>query len=855
VRPLRLQVKGFTAFREECALDLEGFDLFAITGPTGSGKSSLLDAMTYALYGRVDRVGRQVAQLVSQGQPRMAVTLEFAVGDRRYRVTRSTPVRGASRAVLERWVEGTWRPEPADGVREVDAAVERIVGLDYEAFTRSVLLPQNRFAEFLVGDARERRRILTELLGLGLFERLGARARELQRDAESQVRARVALLEAEYADATEEAVARAEEALRREEARERAVVGAEREVAALLERWREAEREAGELRALAGEAEAAARRAREVAAELEREGDALARAGEQHVHRLEEARRAEEEAAAAEAALREAEGAWGTAARVAILLGRAEVRDRARATLARCRAELERARGEGPALQAELARAEEEVRARAREASASEAALAKAEEAHRLAEHRHLAAAVRAGVRVGEPCPVCGAPVRALPPRAAGEAEVSRTRKILERARKALEAARRALQEAERARDRAAAALESHGEGLRRREEEVARWEAEVGAAEADLRQAFGPVGLPEDPARELRCRAARLEELAVAARRAGEAAAAARERARETEAAIDRLRAEVRARRVALGAMPLAGLLERVRERAPEVPLLEPPPPDGLPEDPSRLARVAAGLSRDLEGLGAALGRTAEAREGAQRELVGRARAVAGPFVGAEGGLPEVAEALARASREQAGAVAAGRAEVTRARERLEAALRLREAVGSLERRAAVLGALASELRGDRVVAFLQVEALQVLAAGASERLSELSGGRYRLLYQGDEFHVVDTWNGEETRTARTLSGGETFLASLSLALALSEQVRSLAVTERARLDSLFLDEGFGTLDPETLETVVEAIEQLGADGRVVGVITHVPELAVRLPVRVEVVKSPRGSRLEVRT
>ncbi|HXF37134.1 MAG TPA: SbcC/MukB-like Walker B domain-containing protein, partial [Actinomycetota bacterium] len=132
-------------------------------------------------------------------------------------------------------------------------------------------------------------------------------------------------------------------------------------------------------------------------------------------------------------------------------------------------------------------------------------------------------------------------------------------------------------------------------------------------------------------------------------------------------------------------------------------------------------------------------------------------------------------------------------------------------------------------------------------------DRLAELSEKRYRLDYEAEEFSVVDTWNGEEARSARTLSGGETFLASLALALALAEEVRALAVTERARLDGLFLDEGFGTLDPDTLDTVVDAIEQLGSDGRVVGVITHVPELAIRLPVRIEVVKSPRGSRIEV--
>ena len=89
----------------------------------------------------------------------------------------------------------------------------------------------------------------------------------------------------------------------------------------------------------------------------------------------------------------------------------------------------------------------------------------------------------------------------------------------------------------------------------------------------------------------------------------------------------------------------------------------------------------------------------------------------------------------------------------------------------------------------------------------------------------------VVDHNNADELRLARTLSGGETFLASLSLALALSDDVAQLAAHGAARLDALFLDEGFGTLDPDTLDTVASVIEALGARGRMVGLITHVAE------------------------
>ncbi|MGW4297264.1 SbcC/MukB-like Walker B domain-containing protein, partial [Micromonospora chersina] len=100
--------------------------------------------------------------------------------------------------------------------------------------------------------------------------------------------------------------------------------------------------------------------------------------------------------------------------------------------------------------------------------------------------------------------------------------------------------------------------------------------------------------------------------------------------------------------------------------------------------------------------------------------------------------------------------------------------------------------------------------------------------------------------------RGVRTLSGGETFQASLALALVLSEQLAGMS-TSAASLESIVLDEGFGTLDAATLDTVAATLESLAARGdRMVGVVTHVPSLAERIPVRFEVRKDARTSRVE---
>ena len=110
----------------------------------------------------------------------------------------------------------------------------------------------------------------------------------------------------------------------------------------------------------------------------------------------------------------------------------------------------------------------------------------------------------------------------------------------------------------------------------------------------------------------------------------------------------------------------------------------------------------------------------------------------------------------------------------------------------------------------------------------------------------------MVDHGNGDELRPVRTLSGGETFQASLALALALADELSGMASGGATKLDAIFLDEGFGTLDPESLDTVAATIESLGTGGRMVGIVTHVRELAARVPVRYEVRKGPTTSTVE---
>ena len=189
---------------------------------------------------------------------------------------------------------------------------------------------------------------------------------------------------------------------------------------------------------------------------------------------------------------------------------------------------------------------------------------------------------------------------------------------------------------------------------------------------------------------------------------------------------------------------------------------------------------------------------------------------------------------------------------QIGRMKERLERGKELRRKLDIEKASLSVYDLLANDLRSDKFQAYVLEEVFTELVEGASARLLRLTGERYSLEFHHDEIRVVDHDNADETRISDTLSGGETFLTSLALALELSDQVQR--AVGAVHLDSLFIDEGFGTLDPDTLALVSETLQGLQVGGRMVGIITHIPELRDEFAQQVIVTKRQGYSTVEGR-
>src|SRR5260370_12710818 len=185
MRPILLDMHGFASFREQTRVDFTDADFFALVGPTGSGKSTVVDAMTFALYGSVPRWGRKGLGSLALAPPvtRGTVKLVFEVERQRYVVARELRRAGSlvhqRAASLELLMDPDGLAGPGDptapmakDLAGVTAAVERLLGLSFEDFCQCVVLPQGQFASFLHAKPGHRQEILLRLPGADHYKRI-----------------------------------------------------------------------------------------------------------------------------------------------------------------------------------------------------------------------------------------------------------------------------------------------------------------------------------------------------------------------------------------------------------------------------------------------------------------------------------------------------------------------------------------------------------------------------------------------------------------------------------------------------------------------------------------------------------
>ena len=933
MRPLRLTLSAFGPYAAEITLDLEKLGrggLYLITGDTGAGKTTIFDAITYALYDHSSsgiREGSMLRCKYADDKTPTFVELEFEVHGVRYTVRRNPEyqrpkARGEGMTTEKADATLTYpddRP-PVTKAKDVTAAVQEIIGLDYNQFSQIVLIAQGQFTKLLNASTEERSRIFRKLFRTQRYaqlqERLQAEASALNQQRTAQ-NAKLDSLLGGLQFSPEDPDAEALRALCAQTVPETVLALLDtltaRQAAALEEAGTALQATEAQLDTVQQQLGAAAQ-AQRLAQQLAARQAELAAAKPAL-----DAARAEADRHAGDAAQLDALTAQVTQAQSALAAYNAldalcrqqtEARDAARLAAAQAH----KRRTQLDSLNAALAAAETELAAladadtrllalqnRSAQLTQRGEALAKLEQrladcqrqaktAHKAQESYRAAAAAQDEARArrdalerafldaqagllaeslteGTPCPVCGSthhPARALLPHTAP------TQAQVEAARQSAAEADRQAQNASAAAQSALAAANEAKTSLRRDAETLLPERFTTPEGTVPLTFALMTNVLAEESAAlqtaQTDC-AARCRQTEADCRRKAQLEADRQAKTRQRPA-LEQAAAE--ADRSAAAQNASADALEgQIAERHAALPY------------PRRADAQAA-----LDKLEADRRTLRTGMDTAQRKLKQAEQAVAAAEAAVEALTAQQTAAQKELPARSAEELTAQQTALTAARETLRSrekqlsaqllpnrktAAQYRaaaEARQALESRWQWVSALAATAGGTltskqkiKLEAYIQMNYLDRILRYANTRLMQMTAGQYELERIGAEnqrsqsgldLGVIDHYNGTR-RSVKTLSGGESFKASLALALGLSDEVQSSA--GGIRLDTLFLDEGFGSLDEESLELAIRVLSGLTEGDRLVGIISHVGALKDRIDRQVVVHKARTGgSTVELR-
>ena len=906
MRPLRLLLQAFGPYLEKTELDLTQFQemgLFLISGPTGGGKTSLLDAMCFALYCKATGGRRSFAGMRCMSAPEELPTLvefDFSLQGDTYRFRRSQYThinRNTKQPELRethecfRWEEGDFRLLESGSESAVRRKAEELLHLTCEQFSQVIVLPQGEFLRLLRANSNDKGEMLKTLFSAGIWrtvtDRFHQRERELEEKGKQSTTLRGSLLQKEEVETTQaleekaaslsqrEKLLREESAqgakkLEQEEALLQAVEtytrldAARQEAAASLEKakksWEELEKSAPQLQKKRSDAQA-----------LREQAVALAQESAQLTERKEElirAQGAQQQAAATRKLAKDQQQALDTVRQQEQSLS--QRMEKGNAFLKTC----EESAAKLPALlerkQAleKLAAAWEEFDRLEKRRQDAQAALAAS---NRLAEQKSLlletvtqrletqeallrqnaALELSHTLREGEPCPVCGSRSHPAPPQ--GEQALLDPQQI------------QALREEEKSarQDHMQAASQAGS-----RKTEAAQAAEAVTQQQALLQELAAPLGgsSREETAAQLKESTLQTE----SAKRDAARLDAAKEKLKALEkerdaclkqegvlreklsaltAQAEELERRAKEAQAACAGLDLKALETSIQQKKEEY--------DAREKAASQLLREAQEGEAQRERAKAALALSQEGLEKAEAQW----KACPTPWetLPQLEPLRERCQALRQenlARREELGKASSSLHALNTSLEQIR---QLDGELSALESQLSRVARISKSLSGANplkmpILQYVLSVMLDEVLVSANRFFSTLSRGRYALRlkegpssrgYGGLDLEVLDG-SSMLPRSIETLSGGEQFLASLSLAFGLSDVVQNHSGA--VRLDSLFIDEGFGSLDGETLDTAMKALAMLQNSGRLIGIISHVSELKNRIPCRIEVTRDAAG-------
>ncbi len=870
MKPLKLTVEGINSFVAERTVDFEQLSqngIFCICGPTGSGKTTVLDCVILALYAPSNHNRGTLKDYINTKCEKGKITLDFVSDGVRYSVYRELRRNSSSAARLTNLDTGEVLADKADSVTE---RIKGMLKLDKDDFTKVVVLEQGKFAEFMQMKKSERVRTVAKLFSLERFEKLKKTVADACNNCDKELSA-VSLALMQYDGVTEAAFSEAKkekneteklcaekqaeadkldadikqkeklcEAAERRANSEKNLTdalarlkeeAAEKELAATAREKCEKEKDSlAELKKKSDAAHVALSQIKECerdgkeAEELESKRGNLLERHKQATEKIKNygARLKEIAAAQAEREKKIAELAAKIETEYSLEskteAGFAAVKIKAQTDSEKLKETSAKKSEAEKKVKAEMSLAETLFKEQNRlesEADRVKNELAEVKKQYETARVLNAAAAVRGALNSGERCPVCGGEYHGdVAPQCERAGELAKLQKGCDGLElKAKEIAQK---------------LNVNGAEYARRTEALSAAKRSLAECEQTL-SLFG--GNPSEVAELAKLGEAQAKDFAESEKERAELSAKLAFAETELESITEegtKIRDDINKLK--------AKIAERLGEKTLEAAQKE---AEFAIEEYERANKAHAEKDEALrkkESELAAIEASLRAKAEAERKLLSSLPAEPfnrNEFLAAKSALEKIKEVLS-ALKEKSGRL---QNEMERLRESLQKKKELAQTKKEFAAKQEELIKLNKCVAGEnKLFSFVAEEYVQSFTYAASETLSSLSGGKYTLVYDDGDFWVEDFFADNARRKVKTLSGGETFLASLSIAMAISGAIAS------QNYEFFFIDEGFGTLHERAMETVTEALIKLSRD-TTVGIVTHRSELADRIPARLTVI------------
>lgn len=873
MRPERLRLSAFGPYAGQEDLDfsaLGNHTLFLICGPTGAGKSTILDAMCYALYGKTSgavRSGEDLRSNYVRYDRKTYVEFDFAIGNRHYRIyrsptqllerqkgDRSKPVEHKGKADFYE-IDEEGREKAHITSKGVDSAVEKLLGVGLEQFRQIILLPQGDFRKLLLADSSDRQKIMEQLFQTGIYlafeKKLQEETQKLKTEYSRGELQRTTLLETCRSESEEELEKQAEINEKVLKEKETEFMQADKEQQVFLRAYDEANVLHGAFLRLET-AETALKRMEEKRKEKEelrghikmiRAAQSVTKEWSEAVNAKKQQRTVAETLEKAAADLPVKEKAKAEAEQALALFEKEKPKQKERIEMkgkleqyrnpsrsyGTAKREAERLAGIYAVKQKEAERLREQVSAAEKKAAE--------DKKNWLCRNRIFmegqAFVLAEKLTDGQPCPVCGS-LSHPAPAAAGEDRI--TEKDVKDAERQMHLS-----------DDAEKKIRHEAEAYQAKELATAKESADkaitvLSELEKNLPAAYRDSLALEKEIKDLETRISSFEKSLEQAEEKRKNAETIYQALKEQKELLEKqagefLKVSEEKNRILKIKVAETGFTDwfECSQYMKEVPQLE-------------------AYENDLKIYDQSVHAEEEKIKGEKEKTAGKTKPDMNDW-------NEKRMKLLENMKQFAAEKAEKETELKKQKETLKKLYQLKETQKEISEKYSLVAHLWEIAQGKETGINLERFVLGALLDAVTEkanlRLMEMSGNRYELLRKrgersdgrkkaGLDLEVFDGNTGR-ARPAATLSGGETFLASLSLALGLADVVQEYA--GGVHLDAMFIDEGFGSLDSESLDLAMKTLQELKGQNRLIGLISHVGGLEERIPAKLRVTKTQTGS------